>query len=157
MATYVETLSGKVKWCQPLRLDGKFNDYATQFFPDPPSLEKIKALLNGNPPIMNKLKKDDDGSYYLRLSCKPNKLINGVIKPFKVDVFKEDGVTPTEVNIGNGSDVTVQIEVYTYRKGEGKAIRWKSIRIDNLVPYEANTMRPERMEDMSDTPKPVWG
>ena len=161
MATYTATWQGKVKFCKPLELDFKFatvdGEYATLFYPDPKSLEEIKALINGSPPIKNKLKKDDDGAYFIRLSCKPKKVINGQVKVFRVTCLEADGKTAYTGAIGHGSDVTIEVEVYTYRKGEGKALRWKSVRIDNLVEYTPQMKEMQDPPNMADTPPPVWG
>jgi hypothetical protein len=157
MATYTAIWQGKVKYCRPLTLDEMGNDYATQFYPNKQALDEIQALINGSPPIKNKLKQDEDGNYYIRLSCKPTKVIKGVTKEFRVVVLEADGMTAMSRPIGNGSDVTVEVEVYNYRQGEGKAIRWKQIRVDNLVEYNPESKLMETPPNMEGVPPPVWG
>lgn len=39
-----------------------------------------------------------------------------------------------EVLIGNGSDITVKLDVWIGNKA--KKVRWEAVRVDNLVPYE---------------------
>lgn len=39
-----------------------------------------------------------------------------------------------EVLIGNGSDITVKLDVWIGTKA--KKVRWEGVRVDNLVPYE---------------------
>lgn len=58
-------------------------------------------------------------------------------------VIGNDGVPwPPEKMIGNGSDITVKCEYYTFKppfqKEKGSAIRLTSARIEDHVPYEPN-------------------
>lgn len=57
-----------------------------------------------------------------------------------VEVMLKDG-TPYDGLIGNGSDGVVKLEVYRHKTpggGEAKAARLMAIRVDELIPYEAN-------------------
>src|SRR6476620_8282057 len=133
MATKEVFLSGKAKWAHTGRPD-KYGRYSIVLYPDSASLQKINDLKAATPAILNTLKKDEDG-YFMKFTCEPNKNIGGKVVVFQVAVLKPDGAPLTESLIGNGSDVTIKLEYYTYRKGEGAAVRLKAVRVDNLVPY----------------------
>lgn len=129
-------LKGKAKWVHTARPDMKYGKYSMVLYPDEDSLNKIKELKDATPGILNTLKKDDEG-YCMKFSCDPQKVIAGKMQVFTVSVVKPDGNPLTEALVGNGSDVTIKLEWYTYRKGEGAAVRLKAIRVDNLVPFMA--------------------
>lgn len=157
MATSTVYLSGKAKWAHTGKPD-KYDKYSVVLYPDTDSLEKIHELKK-TPAILNDLKKDEDG-YNIKLSVPPNQNIAGKIVVHKIDVLKPDGMPLTEALIGNGSDITVKCEVYTYRQGKGRAIRPKSIRVDNLVPFTVqNSFAPEDKEEamkLLEQPAPLF-
>lgn len=142
MATKYLVLQGKTKW---FRYDkpNEWDKWAHVLYPDPDSLKKIQELMvsdNEFQAIKNTLKKDDDG-YYLTIS-RPIRIRRkgreeAMNPPY---VFERDGTTPFVGLVGNQSDITTKIEVYDYAvpgmKARGRAIRWFSSKIDNLVPYE---------------------
>ncbi len=134
MASKEIFLKGKVKWVHTNKPDPKFGKYSCVLYPDEESLSKIKELKDGKPSILNVLKKDEDG-YNMKFSCDPNKNIMGRIQVFEVTVLDKDN-RPFTGLVGNGSDATIKLEHYTFRKGEGAAVRLKAIRIDHLIPYE---------------------
>lgn len=160
MATREEFFSGKCKWAQVHRPDAKYACYSIILYPDPPSLDKLKKLKEGKPAIMNELKMDDEGTFvrFRRDTEKKIKGVNTILPP--PIVTKADGTMLTDSWIGNGSDVTVGCEIYTYRKGEGLACRLKSVRADNLIPF-----KPDQSPDpvvqkqygaMGEQPAPKW-
>jgi hypothetical protein len=158
MATKEIFLKGKAKWAHTGRPD-KYGNYSVVLYPDTESLEKIQAMKSATPRILNELKMDDDGPN-MKLSCPQNKNINGTVKAFSVVVLKPDGSPLTESLIGNGSDITCKLDHYTYRKGEGAALRLKAIRVDNLVPYTVqNSMDPEQQAQVAgvlEQPAPLF-
>ena len=107
---------------------------------------------------LNELKQDDDG-YNIKFSCPPDKLYQGRMVPFHVQVVDANGI-PINDPIGNGSDVTMKVDIYTYRKGEGKAVRLRAVRVDNLIPFIPDKdFRPdqkETLEGLSDQPAPEF-
>lgn len=142
------TLQGKTKWHSIT----KINDYGkwTQaFYPNAVALETLRELQAEG--VKNQIKKDDDGYYtYLsRPTSKEMKDKNGVKKLVRFDpprVVDKDGQPMDNTPVGNGSDVTVLLEVYTHgtpNGGKAKAIRWEATRIDNLVPYERDSFPEE--------------
>lgn len=141
MAIYSKTemvfIQGKVKWFRP-KVPNKWNKWSVQIHPNDKGLEIIRDLQAEG--LKNMIKKDEDG-YYTSFSRPVTKETStGKILSFTpVEVFDADG-KPTDVRVGNGSDVTLKIEVYQHATpggGKAKAARWVSARIDNLIPYEA--------------------
>lgn len=143
MATYKKSeyiyIKGKVSWFRP-KIPDQWNNWSTQIHPDPESLEKIREIQAAG--AKNQVKKDDDG-YYTRIKRPVTKETKtGKILSFKpVEVFDNEG-KPYDGPVGNGSDATLKIEVYTHGTpggGEAKAMRWESARIDNLVPFNPDS------------------
>jgi hypothetical protein len=77
--------------------------------------------------------KDGEEGKHVVFRCPSVKLINGKETVFKPEVFDENGVA-TDVDIGNGSAVTVTVDVFDTRMGKGT--RLTKVEIDRLVPYE---------------------
>ncbi len=143
MANYnkseIHYLQGKVAWFRP-KVPNKWNKWSVQIHPNADGLELIRDLQSKG--LKNQLKKDDDG-YFLNVSRPVTKeTATGKILSFEpVKVFSADG-SPFDGNVGNGSDVTIKIEVYEHNTpggGKAKAMRWVSARIDNLVPFNSET------------------
>ena len=75
------------------------------------------------------------------------KIVYKVVRPHMVHAFEEPLMGPPnvvdadgkewdkEVLIGNGSDITVKLDVWKGTKAT--KITWEGIRVDELVPYEA--------------------
>jgi hypothetical protein len=129
-------IQGKVKWFRH-KVPNKWNKWSVQIHPNDAGLEKIRELQGEG--VKNTLKKDEDG-YYASFSRPVTKETStGKILSFKpVEVFDIDG-NPFDGNVGNDSDATLKLEVYSHATpggGKAKAVRWVSARIDNLVPFE---------------------
>jgi hypothetical protein len=145
-------VQGKGSWAKTITPDQKFNRWSIVIHPDAPSLEKIKKLKEEG--IKNELKKDEDG-YYINFSRPTSKVFSGSVQGFApprvLDGTKKlpDGShPPLDERIGNGSDVTLKLEVYSHKApgGTAKAARLLSIRVDHLVPFTV-----ERDFDEDDT------
>lgn len=138
---------GKAKWANRLYVpDIEYKKWGLVLYPDPSSLEVIRDLQAQG--VKNVLKKDDDG-YYISLGRPTEKVIRGKVVPFSPPVVLGTDGNPTTVPIGNGSDVTVKMEVYSHGTptgGKAKAMRLQSVRIDNLVPYAQASFTPEEQE-----------
>lgn len=150
-------LSGRVDWYRP-DVANKWNKWSHQLHPDAPSMEILRDLQADG--LKNMIKKDDDG-YYLNVSRPVNKqTATGKVIVFQPpETFDKDGV-PYKGAVGNGSDVTTKIEVYTYSPPGGapsKAMRWVSTRIDNLIPFnpdkDLNEWEKEAAEGLTDQPQ----
>lgn len=130
-------LSGKGKYIRMVNLD-KYGKWSLLLYLDKPSLDTWAELKAAG--ILNTLKMDADGQY-VRLSCPPNKEFRGVKTPLPPPiVIDKDGNSLQNILIGNGSDITASLVMYTFNKqfggGQGAAIRLKGIKVNNLVPYQ---------------------
>lgn len=128
-------IQGKVSWFRP-KVPNKWNKWSVQIHPNDKGLEIIRDLQAQG--VKNQLKKDNDG-YYTSFSRPVTKETStGKILSFTpVEVFDADG-NPFDGLVGNGSDATLKLEVYSHATpggGKAKAVRWVSARIDNLVPF----------------------
>lgn len=128
-------IQGKASWFRP-KVPNQWNKWSVQIHPNDLGLEKIRELQGQG--LKNTLKKDDDG-YHCNFSRPVTKETRtGKVLSFAPpEVFDKDGV-PFEGSVGNGSDVTLKIEIYSHDTpggGKAKAARWTSARIDNLVPF----------------------
>lgn len=132
---------GKAKWVRVHNPD-QYNNWKMDLYLTDESYKKLldlKESKDGVSGILNVIKKDDDG-YYTSFKRPASKLMRGKTVGFAPpEVLDKDGVTPLrDTVIGNGSDVTVKIQVYTYNKpagGKGRATRLEAIKVDNLIPY----------------------
>lgn len=130
-------VKGKTKWFRNNVLN-KFDKYSHQLYIEGEDLAKVQELKERG--LKNDIKKDEDG-WFVSFSRPPSILVRGkVVGLLPPEVFQADGKTPMrDQNIGNGSDVTTKLEVYSHRTpGGGKAVaaRWLSSRIDNLISYQ---------------------
>lgn len=139
-----EFFQGKIKWARLERVND-WGKWTCVLYPNAKSLERLRELQAEG--VKNVIKKDDDG-YFTTFSRPNTKLLKGKIiafEPVKV-VWK---ITPENPQgepyvgiIGNGSDCTLKVEVYTHGTpggGKAKAARLFSIRIDTLVPFNPDT------------------
>lgn len=164
MANYSKTeniyIQGKVSWFRP-KVPNKWNKWSVQIHPNDKGLEIIRELQAQG--VKNQLKKDNDG-YYTSFSRPVTKETStGKILSFTpVEVFDKDG-NKFDGNVGNGSDVTLKLEVYQHATpggGKAKAVRWVSARIDNLVPFEKerdlNDFEKEAAEGLDKQPEQLF-
>lgn len=170
MANSYVYFKGKGSWFKHLfQLDTMYagpddpGKWHIKLHPTPESLEEMKALNTRNRIMM-----DDDGKYF-NLSRPRKKVINlksGGKKEIIFDapiVFDKDGHSLSEsARIGNGSDITVKCELYSFNH-QGKkqnAVRLESVRIDNLVPYEAKEnyqpSEAKAAEGLMEQPEPLF-
>jgi len=139
------TVRGKGRWTHVQRLN-KFGDWSTELYPIPEDLEVLRELQSKG--LKNTMMKDEDG-YYMRFKRPPKKdvkLRNGEIKTLifaPPTVAMADGTPLADgVLIGNGSDLSLVLEVYPHATpGGGKAVaaRLEGVRVDNLVPFNPQT------------------
>lgn len=160
------SVRGKCKWAHVTRLN-RYDAWSVELWPQPDDLEVIRELQAKG--LKNTMRKDDDG-YFIRFKRDPFKditLRTGERKRLTFvppTVSMADGSPlPHGVSIGNGSDVTVLLEVYTHgTPGGGKAVaaRLEGVRVDNLVPFNPETdytdEEKEAVDKLIEQPKPVW-
>lgn len=132
----LEDFHGKIKYIHAVNFS-KFDKWSVTFYPDQKSLERIRDLQSEG--VKNVIKKDDDG-YFVSFHREPTKLMRGKVVAFAAPkVIDKEGKIFDGSKIGNGSDATIRLEIYkhgTPSGGKATAVRWDSIRIDNLIPWE---------------------
>lgn len=130
MAQKTYILSGIVKWAKVYQPDTKFGKkYSIDLYLDPASWETFKK--SGS---RLTVRQDDEGPF-----IKIYRNHDGMSKGEPIEfgpppVFEADGKTKTTKLIGNGSKITVKVEVYDSKNGKGT--RLAAIKIDELVEYE---------------------
>lgn len=151
--------SGKAKWVRYDTPDLTYNKWNHVLYPNEVHLDEIRKLQAEG--LKNVLGKDDDG-WKINIGRPTQRIWKGKVVPFAPPtVVDAEGRPLTGVAIGNGSDVTTKSEVYRYTHmgKKGVAIRWESMRVDNLIPFEAKTDFPEPQASMvsglSEQPKQV--
>lgn len=135
-------LKGKVKHCRHIQPDTGFepHKWSVNFYPDEESLNKIKELKKEG--VQNHLKNDDDG-WWMKFSRPTERVFKGVKEGLAPPrVIDKNGV-PIEVRIGDGSDGVISLEVYQHKTPQPgifkKAARWRGLRVDNLIQFNAET------------------
>lgn len=160
------SVKGKCKWAHVTRLN-RYDAWSIELWPISEDLEVIRELQAKG--LKNTMRKDDDG-YNIRFKRDPSKdvrLRTGEIKRLTFSaptVAMADGSPlPNGVSIGNGSDVSVILEVYSHgTPGGGKAVaaRLEGVRVDNLVPFNPETdYAPEdktRVDELTSQPEAVF-
>ena len=126
------SLTGTASWCKGLfEPDTKFDEagvYSFEFTPDEASLEVFKN--SGS-----RIKIQDNGGIRLR-----RKAPDG-----QPEVLFEGDPWDGSKMIGNGSHVTVVIDVYDSRMGKGT--RLEGVRIDELEEFDETEMKAKAIEN----------
>lgn len=137
-------VSGKISWCRHITPDPKFNKWSVTLHPDAESLEKIRDLQSQG--VKNMMKKDDNG-YYVQFSRPTFRTIKGQAIPMSPPVVLDKDNQPMEdTAIGNGSDATVKLEVYSHGTpsgGKAKAARFAGLKVTDLIPFNTDTDYPD--------------
>lgn len=166
-------LEGKASWVQAHKVN-QWGKWSMQLHLSPKSLDYLRELI-AEKGLKTQIKKDDDG-WFIRLSrpaqltLKTGKIV-GLTQPEVLDgqhpITSEDGkkiYPPLIEPIGNGSDVVVKCDLYQYtvpmtNGKKGYAMRWNSVRVDNLVPFNRPSFDDalERAsEGLSEQPAQAW-
>lgn len=133
---------GKARWCFTRKLDQN-GEWSVDFYPNAESRLVIEGLIKDG--IKNQLKKDDNDEYHIRFRRHPQKQGKDgrVIQFDPPETLNADGTLCTDI-IGDGSDITLRLEVYggknPFGSGTYKAARLGGIKVQNLVPYVQATM-----------------
>jgi len=158
MASETVYVKGKAKFVHVFQPDMKYNKWQVLLYPDEPSLKTIRKLQDEG--IKNKLKQDDEGysMTFSRPTFREDRK-TGITTPLAPPIVRSaDGKTPhpEAIQIGNGSDVQVGLEVYDHAQPgtlkRAKAARLKSIRIDNLIPDERYIQSMEAGDEIGMSP-----
>jgi hypothetical protein len=150
-------LQGKLMYCRVVELN-KYGKWSLDFYPDAPSLERLRRLQAEG--IKNVMKLDDEGQYHIQISRPATvEFQKGVVQsvaPPKVR-DKDKQPLPDNIRIGNGSDGKVAVEVYTHRvpnsEKRAKAMRLYGVEVTNLVPFEVTA---EGFDVESEAAQEVW-
>jgi len=142
MANQFFYVSGVAEWAQVKR-PNKFGNWAIQVYTDKATRKQLKDIgLRVNPREGNE--EYGDG-WYLTFRRPTTKVWKGVKTELTPPVVLNADGTAYEGLIGNGSKVTVKIEIYDFNGGVdaagvkydgGKGTRLESVRIDALVEYK---------------------
>lgn len=160
MSSELIDIQGKIKFVHAVNFN-KYDKWSVVIYPTTQSLEVIRDLQAQG--IKNVMKKDEDG-YFIQFSREPTKLMRGKVVAFAAPrVVDKDGVLMDGNKIGWGSDATVRLEVYqhgTPNGGKAKAARWDSLRIDNLVEWQADKDLPAAeaaaVKDLVNSPEQLF-
>lgn len=136
MASEFIKVKGKGKWVKH-GAPNEWNKWTHVLYPDAQSLDKIRELQGMG--IKNQVKKDDDG-WYTTFSRPTTLTVKGKIVKMDPPVMTlADGTSLEGKSIGNGSDLTTTLEVYSHAvpgsDKKAKAARWHSTVVDTLIPY----------------------
>lgn len=138
-------LKGKLMWCRIVDLN-RYGKWSLDLYPDAESLEKLRELQAEG--VKNVIKKDDEG-YHVQISRPPSlnfgRASEQSVTPPRIR-DKDKQPLPANVLIGNGSDGTVTVEVYTHRvpnsEKRAKAMRLYGVTVENLIPFELTEEAP---------------
>ncbi len=135
MATKYYDLKGKCKWAKVFKPDQKYQKYSIDLCPDVDSRKVIDGL-----GLKSGFKADASGDEYITFRRDPDQTIFvGKDTRGPAGGPKVLGVDPN-TDIGNGSDVTLRVAVYSYdnKFGKGVGSRLEVVNVTNLVPYNQN-------------------
>lgn len=136
MASSIHYFSGKCKWAKVFKPDERYNKFSIDVALTGKQLEEFNKLgLRGKPKI------DEEGNHWVTFRRDPASQVykSGERVPAgPPSVSDPDGNSFSGI-IGNGSDVTVKIQVYSWENkqyGKGMGSRLEAVRVDNLVEYK---------------------
>lgn len=152
MATEFIKLKGKASWAKT-KQPNQWDKWVVTLHPLTPDLELIRDMQAKG--LKNVIKKDEDG--YFTSFNRPTKRVRGntTVTMDPPTVLNSDG-SVFDGMIGNGSDVTITLEVYEHRTpagGKAIAARLDTIQVDNLVPF---TKEPEPDLGLQKKPQVFW-
>ena len=137
MATKTLYFKGITKWCKVRKPDEKYDTYQVPLYMT--DSEFLKYDASG---IQLKKREDEDGAFvvFKRKHVEYNGLLKEQVTNGPPGILK-DGVDFPDGLIGNGSEVTVKVEVYdTPKRGPGtKGHRLIAINVEKLVEYTPPT------------------
>jgi hypothetical protein len=154
---------GKCSWFR-LRQTNKWDKWSVTLHPVKDDLDKIRDWQAEG--VKNVIKKDDDGYFVtftrpVKKETKTGKVL--VFRPPYVNLVTDGNKEPYDGNVGNGSDIELELEVYehpTPNGGKAKAVRLVGANIHTLVPFDGNNdFTKDEYEVVSkavDQPEPLW-
>ena len=135
MATRYVDLKGKCKWAKVWKPDTKYDKYSIDLCPDEASRKIIDEL-----GLKSSFKQDQStGEEYMSFRRDPNHTVfTGKDQRGPAGAPKVLGIDK-DVPIGNGSDVTIRLAVYSYdnKFGKGTGSRLEAVHVNSLVEFQA--------------------
>lgn len=131
--------TGKAMWAECNKIN-KYGKYAIKLKVDKETAKQYKAIgTKGSP------KELDDGDYLISFTRKPTDKVfkNGEkVEAGPPEVIDAMGV-PYKGDIGNDSDVTVKVSVFSWDNsfGKGTAARLEKVRVDKLVEWKPSDQK----------------
>jgi hypothetical protein len=141
-------LKGIIKWCKHIKPDMTFppGKWSVQMYIEGLELEKVRMWQAEG--IKNSVKHDNDG-WYITLSRKCSLTtrdgkVRGLEPPFVFTMEGENKI-PVTTLVGNGSTGVAKCHLWRFNPEphiKGTAVRWESLRVDNLIPYDPDKDMP---------------
>lgn len=138
-------LKGIFRWCKHLRPDMTYHPgkWSTNIYLEGTELERFRELQAQG--IKNRLKQDADGwfatlSRRCSIETKDGRTVG--LEPPLVFTLEGDVKVPVTELVGNGSTGVAKCMLWSFNPQpniSGKALRWESLRLDNLIKYEATS------------------
>lgn len=141
-------LKGKIKWCKHIRPDPTYNKWSVVMYVTGEDLEKVREWQAAG--IKNAVKKDEDG-WFITLSRKTSINVRGKEVGLEPPKVTNPDLTPITTMVGNGSDGIAKCVLWSFNPQpgiSGKALRWESLRVDNLVPFNPDNDYPDGGESL---------
>ena len=129
MPTQYMELTGTAKWAKVYKPDEAFG---TSFWKIDVSLTPESQEIFNKSGLRLRPKKVDDKDYYT-FRRPTSKVFKGKLEEFKPPIVIDSNNQPTTQLIGNGSEVTIKVEVYDSAMGKGH--RLTGLRVNKLVEY----------------------
>lgn len=129
MSNKIFYLQGETKWANTLiNPDRKFKRYTVDLYLDEKNLQVFKESGAQNEIRTDKI----DGRTFIKVARPTMKLVKDKIREYgPPDLINKDGKPWGDKPIGDGSVVTVKLEVYDTVKGPG--CRLEAVRVDKHV------------------------
>lgn len=137
---------GKAMWARVVAPDLEYGNWSVKVYLTQDSYAKFMKLKEQDGDvegIMNDVKQEEDGPA-VTFKRPMKKVFKGVDTMLTPPVVLDKNNQPFAGEIGNGSDITVKVQRYTFKKpfgkGRGSAIRMEAVKVENLVPYTRDQM-----------------
>lgn len=127
-----EFFTGPCKWAMLDKMDEEYRCYKIDLYLDKENLKKFY-----DSGLQLKIRSDDEGDY-VTFRRKVDSLLDGQPEKPKKLINQDGEYIPFDGLIGNGSIVTVKVDVYKLKKIKGVGHRLEAVAVESLVPYEGS-------------------
>lgn len=128
---------GIAKWAKVHKPDETYDRFTIDLYMNDESWAAYKKC-----GLQLKKRESEDGKY-VTFGVARTRLVKEEVVISSVEVLDSEG-KPFKGDIGNGSEVTVKVEIYNTTKGP--AHRLKAVRVDKLVEYTKNKVSEDSIE-----------